>query len=52
MTKQMFLEISNTLESKNQYFQHKMNVVVTWGFALGQKVIIALHMLAYEVSAD
>lgn len=29
-----------------------MNVVVTWGFALGQKVIIALHMLAYEVSAD
>lgn len=32
MTKRMFIEIANTLESKNLYFQHKMNDTGTWGF--------------------
>lgn len=52
MTKSMFLVVANRLESNNLYFQFRMNAAGTWGFNPFQKVIVALRMLAYGVSAD
>jgi len=52
MNRDIFLRIMNVVEAHDDYFVQKRDAVGVLGLSCFQKVIAALRMLTYGVSAD
>jgi hypothetical protein len=52
MSRSLFLQILDAVESHDDYFRQKPDAIETLGASPIQKVVAAIRMLAYSISAD